>query len=124
MADGLAESEATVNSCKLARTSGDGERDHSMHRDVLESARFPEAVFSPDRVTGQLALTGESEVAVHRVMRIHGRWVRIIQDIVQPLTEALDIIQIAPSASGRALTVTDARPVCRLLDALIGANPL
>lgn len=53
--------------------TGDDERDRSMHRDVLESARFPEAVFSPDRLTGQLALAGQSEVGVHGVLRIHGQ---------------------------------------------------
>jgi hypothetical protein len=83
MADGLAESEAAVNSCKLALTSGDGERDRSMHRDVLKSAWFPEAVFAPDRLTGRLALTGQSEVGVHGVMRIHGRRVPVMQDIMK-----------------------------------------
>jgi polyisoprenoid-binding protein YceI len=53
--------------------TGNDERDRSMHRDVLESARFPEAVFSPDRLTGQLALAGQSEVGVHGVLRIHGQ---------------------------------------------------
>jgi polyisoprenoid-binding protein YceI len=48
--------------------TGDDERDRTMHREVLESARFPEAVFSPDRLTGQLALAGQSEV-----LRIHGQ---------------------------------------------------
>src|ERR1700740_712835 len=32
--------------------TGVRERDRHMHEDVLESARFPEAVFSPDLVTG------------------------------------------------------------------------
>ena len=53
--------------------TGDDERDRSMHQDVLESARFPEAVFSPDRLTGQLALEGQSEVGVRGVLRIHGQ---------------------------------------------------
>jgi polyisoprenoid-binding protein YceI len=53
--------------------TGDDERDRRMHREVLESARFPEAVFSPDRLAGQLALAGQSEVGVHGVLRIHGQ---------------------------------------------------
>ena len=53
--------------------TGDGEHDRSMHQDVLESARFPEAVFSPNRLTGQLALEGQSEVGVRGVLRIHGQ---------------------------------------------------
>jgi polyisoprenoid-binding protein YceI len=53
--------------------TGDGERDRRMHREVLESARFPEAVFSPYHLTGQLGLLGQSEVAIHGVLRIHGQ---------------------------------------------------
>jgi polyisoprenoid-binding protein YceI len=51
--------------------TGNDERDRHMHLDVLESARFPEAVFSPDRFAGRLALAGQSEVGVHGVLRIH-----------------------------------------------------
>ena len=32
--------------------SGDPKRDRNMHRDVLQSVRYPEIVFTPDRVTG------------------------------------------------------------------------
>ena len=53
--------------------TGDGERDRGVHQDVLESARFPEAVFSPNRLTGQLALAGQSEVGVRGVLRIYGQ---------------------------------------------------
>jgi polyisoprenoid-binding protein YceI len=53
--------------------TGDDERDHHMHREVLESARFPDAVFLPDRLTGQLALPGRSDVDLHGILRIHGQ---------------------------------------------------
>jgi polyisoprenoid-binding protein YceI len=53
--------------------TGEEERDRRMHQDVLESARFPEAVFSPDRLTGQLALSGRSDLTVHGILRIHGQ---------------------------------------------------
>jgi polyisoprenoid-binding protein YceI len=52
--------------------TGGEERDRSMHQKVLESDRFPEAVFSADRLAGQLALAGESKIGVHGVLRIHG----------------------------------------------------
>jgi polyisoprenoid-binding protein YceI len=48
-------------------------RDRQMHRDVLESDRFPQAVFLPDRVTGLASLEGEHQVVVHGVLRIHGQ---------------------------------------------------
>ena len=52
--------------------TGVGARDRQMHEAVLESDRFPEAVFSPDRVTGQVSMEGESQVDVHGILRIHG----------------------------------------------------
>jgi polyisoprenoid-binding protein YceI len=48
-------------------------RDRQMHRDVLESDRFPQAVFLPDRVSGLASLEGEHQVVVHGVLRIHGQ---------------------------------------------------
>jgi polyisoprenoid-binding protein YceI len=53
--------------------TGVAARDRNMHADVLESARFPEAVFSPSRVSGQISLEGESQVEVRGVLRIHGQ---------------------------------------------------
>lgn len=43
-----------------------------IHESVLESNRFPDAVFSPDHVKGRLAPSGESQVEVHRFLLIHG----------------------------------------------------
>jgi polyisoprenoid-binding protein YceI len=53
--------------------TGVAARDRQMHDAVLESDRFPEAVFSPDRVTGQVSMEGESQVDVHGILRIHGQ---------------------------------------------------
>jgi polyisoprenoid-binding protein YceI len=47
-------------------------RDRRMHKDILESARYPEAVFLPDRVTGRFSLSGESRLDVHGVFQLHG----------------------------------------------------
>ena len=52
--------------------TGVGARDRQMHEAVLESDRFPEAIFSPDRVTGHVSMEGESQVDVHGILRIHG----------------------------------------------------
>jgi len=53
--------------------TGEGTRDRQMHANVLESERFPDAVFSPDRINGRLASSGASDVEVHGMLRIHGR---------------------------------------------------
>lgn len=52
--------------------SGNGSRDKKMHKEVLESQRFPEVVFVPDRVEGSVAKQGESKIAAHGIFRIHG----------------------------------------------------
>jgi polyisoprenoid-binding protein YceI len=52
--------------------SGSRARDRKMHKDVLESVRYPEAVFTADRVEGQLASEGASELRVHGRFKIHG----------------------------------------------------
>jgi polyisoprenoid-binding protein YceI len=52
--------------------TGESARDRQMQENVLESTGFPDAVFTPDRVKGRVAPTGESHVEVHGVLRIHG----------------------------------------------------
>jgi polyisoprenoid-binding protein YceI len=52
-------------------TNGDA-RDRRMHKDILESARYPEAIFIPDHVTGQVSKVGESRISVHGVFQLHG----------------------------------------------------
>ena len=51
--------------------TGVKERDQHMHEEVLESERFPEAIFTPDRVTGQIS--SEGQVLVHGILQIHGQ---------------------------------------------------
>lgn len=52
--------------------SGNSGRDKRMHREILESARYPEAVFTPDHVSGDLALHGASQLDLHGNFQIHG----------------------------------------------------
>jgi polyisoprenoid-binding protein YceI len=56
-------------------TSGESDsdgRDSRMHTNILESARYPEIVFTPDRVEGTVARQGASQIEVHGMFRIHG----------------------------------------------------
>jgi len=52
--------------------SADDSRDRRMHKDILESSRYPEIVFTPDRVDGPIAPQGASQIQVHGMFRIHG----------------------------------------------------
>lgn len=52
--------------------TGIGIRDRKMHKDVIESATYPEITFRPDRITGAVILQGKSSPRVHGMIRIHG----------------------------------------------------
>lgn len=51
--------------------SGNRARDNKMHKDVLESARYPEIVFIPKKVSGTVA-QGVSRVNLLGTIRVHG----------------------------------------------------
>ena len=52
--------------------SGNQARDKDMRQKVLESDRYPEIVFRPDRVIGKVAAEGASQVRLHGMFSIHG----------------------------------------------------
>jgi polyisoprenoid-binding protein YceI len=52
--------------------TGDSGRDRQMHETVLESNRFPEAVFSLDRVKGRVLSSGDSQIDLLGSLRLHG----------------------------------------------------
>jgi polyisoprenoid-binding protein YceI len=52
--------------------SGSGMRDRKMHKEILESERYPEISFRPDRIEGAVASPGKSSVKVHGMFSIHG----------------------------------------------------
>jgi polyisoprenoid-binding protein YceI len=53
--------------------SGNSGRDSRMHREILESAKFPEIVFTPMQVMGAVAADGMSKVDVSGKFRLHGQ---------------------------------------------------
>ncbi len=52
--------------------SGNESRDGRMKKSVLETGKYPEITFVPDRVQGKPAAQGASHVEVHGTFRIHG----------------------------------------------------
>lgn len=52
--------------------SGSPARDRKMHKEILESRRYPEAVFTPTRVEGRFSSEGVAELQVHGQFKIHG----------------------------------------------------
>jgi polyisoprenoid-binding protein YceI len=52
--------------------SGNDGRDRKMHKEVLESSRYTDIVFRPDRVEGKIATQGTSTLQVHGIFVLHG----------------------------------------------------
>lgn len=73
--------------------SGNSGRDKKMNREILESAKFPEIVFTPMKMTGAMAADGISKVEVSGQFRLHGQ----DHDVTLPI----DI-----KADGKALQIT------------------
>jgi polyisoprenoid-binding protein YceI len=53
--------------------TGNGSRDKKMHREILESAKFPEIVFTPGKFTGAFTSDGASKLEVSGQFRLHGQ---------------------------------------------------
>jgi polyisoprenoid-binding protein YceI len=52
--------------------SGNASRDRRMNQEILESGRYPEIVFRPDRVEGALSPGAVSRVKLHGMVAVHG----------------------------------------------------
>jgi len=52
--------------------SGNESRDKKMHQSILESGRFAEVVFTPDKVIGAVATEGKSTIQVYGNFVLHG----------------------------------------------------
>jgi polyisoprenoid-binding protein YceI len=65
-ADGLVVVDATSGE------SGSHARDHKMHKDILQSAEYPEITFAPEKVQGQVPPQGDFKVLVLGTFTMHG----------------------------------------------------
>lgn len=52
--------------------SGSDARDRRMNREILESDKFPEIIFTPDKFEGQIPASGDFLLKVHGIFRLHG----------------------------------------------------
>jgi polyisoprenoid-binding protein YceI len=52
--------------------SGSDKRDARMHKEILESAKYPEVVFRPSQVEGKVLPSGACDVKLHGTFSIHG----------------------------------------------------
>jgi polyisoprenoid-binding protein YceI len=68
--NGAASGEILVDAASGA--TGNSTRDHKMNQDVLESQHYPDIVFTPSKVIGEVATQGNSNIQVLGTFRIHG----------------------------------------------------
>jgi len=52
--------------------SGNSSRDERMHKEILETPKYPDAIFRPSQIEGPVARQGVSDVKLHGVMVLHG----------------------------------------------------
>jgi polyisoprenoid-binding protein YceI len=52
--------------------TGNSSRDEKMHKEVLQSSKYPEAIFKPTQIEGHVARTGTSDVKLHGTLNLHG----------------------------------------------------
>lgn len=52
--------------------SGNSSRDERMHKEILETKKYPDAIFRPQQIEGKVARNGASDVKVHGIMLLHG----------------------------------------------------
>ena len=52
--------------------SGNHSRDRKMHKEILQSDQYPVISFRPDRIEGNVATLGTSNIQVHGTFSIHG----------------------------------------------------
>ena len=61
--------------------SGNSSRDERMHKEIIQSDKYPEAVFKPNQIEGKVASSGNSDSKVHGSFLFHGT----SHDIVVPI---------------------------------------
>ncbi len=53
--------------------TGNPSFDRKIHKEVLESQKYPEAIFTPARVVGRLEAQGDSPLQLSGILNLHGK---------------------------------------------------
>ena len=67
--------------------SGSDGRDKKMHKDILESPKYSDIVFTPQRVKGTVANEGKSTVEVEGILTMHGKSKPVTMPLVVQLQD-------------------------------------
>jgi polyisoprenoid-binding protein YceI len=75
--------------------TGSSGRDKTMHKEVLESEKYPEFVFLPERLDGAVAREGQSQAVLVGRLEIHG----VVKPVSLPASITVTGDQVAATAS-------------------------
>jgi len=70
-ASGQASGELVVDAA--SGQSGSDGRDKKMHKDILESPKYSDIVFTPQHIKGTVAAEGKSQIEVEGTLTMHGK---------------------------------------------------
>jgi polyisoprenoid-binding protein YceI len=65
--------------------SGNNSRDERMHKEILETRKYPDFVFRPNQIEGKLNPEGASDVKLRGVMLIHGGEHEVVAQVHEEL---------------------------------------
>jgi polyisoprenoid-binding protein YceI len=66
--------------------SGNSSRDQRMHKEILETQKYPDFVFRPKQIDGTMVREGACDVKLHGVMQIHGSEHDVTAEVQAELT--------------------------------------
>ena len=69
-ATGAAEGSVVLDA--TSATTGNARRDGKMHEKILESRRFPDMVFTVERISGAMKEAGRNDIQLHGILEMHG----------------------------------------------------
>jgi polyisoprenoid-binding protein YceI len=67
---GKASGEITVYA--TSGESGNSSRDQRMHKEILETTKYPDAIFRPRQIDGKVGTSGASDVKLRGILILHG----------------------------------------------------
>jgi polyisoprenoid-binding protein YceI len=70
----------------MSGESGNTSRDEKMHKEVLESGKYPDAIFRPSKIEGKVSSSESSDVKVHGTLLLHGSSHEIVVPLHSELT--------------------------------------
>jgi polyisoprenoid-binding protein YceI len=70
----------------LSGETGNSSRDQRMHKEILETWKFAEAIFRPAQIDGQVSLNSPSDFKLKGIITLHGQDHELVADVHSEFT--------------------------------------